>query len=429
MTTVATENSEWASVARLANDRMPDWMGWWSLEDVCATLAIPDECKADVEALLWVRVRGRAAVIEASQKSQQASKYFEALRDAGIGQPDAVPDLSTRATLAQLASRLADGVFEELMQLDRTFADSVAALFSRQGTDGMPSDATVERMRRGVQRLRCFDPALSPMTLMNTGVDLTIQVGPLLRGESCVPTHADSGADAATAQGHVQRGLDDGARNAIVVEIAAWQERVAPQLDLFEKQRMDLVAVTGGFEPLEARLRHLTRLKKSAGSIRETLLATTLRSARMIAALAAEHDGDRASEWLRSVYHAFAPSEVGLTAGDSVLECAMSKAQREGAADCVLSLAVLRSRNLRECAELEGAFVDAGVRASGEISRLVAFMAHEGLAHKINQRRFVQADLMLKQVVALLPAQSRDEINAAFEGARRARTSRYLDQP
>lgn len=409
MMKLADEPSAVASVARLANDRMPDWTGWWSIEDVCATLTISLQRRVELEALLVIRGRERTAVIEESQQSKEASKYFEALREADIGQPDADPDLETRASLAQQASRFADDVFEKLLQVDRRFADSATLLVAPPSTarlESPPSESLLEQTRRGVQRLRCFDPALSPMTLMNTGVDLTVHVVALL------------GSDA---------------RDAIVLEVTAWQTRVAGQLDLFEQQRVDLVKATAAAGPLEERLRRLTRLKERGASIREDLLATMLRSARSIALLVAANDAgqndDRAREWLRSVYRACAPTEIGLTAGDVVLESALKQAQHDGTPERGAALTALGSRNLRECAELEGTLIDAAVRTTGEMKLFLEFMAGGGPVREINARRFVQADAMLKLVVGVMPADCSNELKTEFEVARRARASRFMEQP
>ena len=57
------------------------------------------------------------------------------------------------------------------------------------------------------------------------------------------------------------------------------------------------------------------------------------------------------------------------------------------------------------------------------------FMAGGGPVREINARRFVQADAMLKLVVGVMPADSSNELKTEFEVARRARASRFMEQP
>jgi len=401
MTNVAGER---LSLATMIAESAPDWAEWWSIEEVMLSLGIPEERAAAVEALLAVRKQARITAIAACDTSEAGVKFAEAARAAGAEDPGAKPPLEVRAEIARLSTRAALPAFDALKEADRGFADGCARLVIPD-TQPEPDDATLERMRLGVGRLRGFDPALSRMKIVNTGVELTIHAAPLLEqaGES---------------------------RQAIADEIAAWQQVVAPLLDAFERQRAEAVASSASAQPLEQRIRRLGGASDLQVSIHADLVSTTVKSARVIAAIAGGSDPDRANGWLRSVYHALSPANLGPTSGDAALEEAARIAAGSGeeGIEWAVALVSLRSENLRICVELEGRLIEACVQAIGDRGKMAEVLLESGPVFEVNRRRVAQAELTMRRVIGVSPVAATSRISNASEVAR-ARTRHHIPNP
>jgi hypothetical protein len=382
-------------------DQMPDWADWWSIGDVMVGLGIPKEHAVAVEALLAVRKEARLAAIAESEKSEAGVKYAGAARAAGA---DSTPPLEVRAEIVLLASRAALPAFEAFKGADREFAESCARLAVPKAQPG-PDETELERMRLGVARLRGFDPALSKMKLLSTGVELTIYAAPLLEqaGES---------------------------RQAIVDEIAAWQQAVAPLLDSIEQQRDLTVAASGADQPLDQRLRRRRGVGEVNRAMHADLVSMTVRSARRIAAIVSGSDPDRANAWLRTVYSALSPANLGVTGGDAVLEEAerFAAASGEEGKEWSVALAAIRTESLRSCAELEGALVDACIAAIRDRDKMVEVGIRSGSVFAVNERRFAQSDAVLARVNGVVPLAYRADLDRIFRSVR-SQTSHYVPKP
>ncbi len=401
MTTVRDEP---LSLAGSIADQAPDWAEWWSTEEVMLGLGIPKERVAAVEALLDVRRRARIAAIKAIETSEAGVKFVEAARAVGADDPAAKPPLEVRAELARLGARAALPAFDAIMEIDRGFADDCARLVVPD-TQPEPNEKFRERMRLGVARLRGFDPALSRMKLLNTGVELAIHAAPLLEqaGES---------------------------RQAIADEITAWQQAVAPLLEAFERQRAEVVAASASGQPLQQRIRRLRGARDLEASIHAELVSTSIKSARVVAAIVSGSDPDRANAWLRSVYHALSPANLGPTSGDAALEEAARIAAGSGeeGKEWAVALASVRSENLRICAELEGQLIEASVRAIGDRGKLAEVLLESGSVFEVNRRRVTQAQSMVRRVIGISPVAATLRIRHVSEVAR-AQTRHLLPNP
>lgn len=382
------------SLAGSIADQMPDWAEWWSTEEVMLSLGIPKERAAAVEALLDVRKRARIDAIKASETSEAGVKFGEAARAAGADDPAAKPPLEVRAEIARLGARAALPAFDAIMEIDRGFADDCARLVAPDAQPE-PDEAALERMRLGVARLRGFDPALSRMKLLNTGVELAIHAAPLLEqaGDS---------------------------RQAIADEIAAWRQAVAPLLDAFERQRAETVAASASDQSLEQKIRRRSGLGDRARTIHADLVTATVRSARSIAEVVLERDPDRANAWLRSVYRALSPMNLGATCGDAALEEALQIAADSGdeGREWSAALALIRTENLRACAQLEGALIDACVRAIRDRERMTEVMVQTGPVFEINTRRSTQSDAVLERAKSVVPSALHAGIDRTCTSAR-----------
>ena len=382
------------SLAGSIADQMPDWAEWWSTEEVMLSLGIPKERAAAVEALLDVRKRARIDAIKASETSEAGVKFGEAARAAGADDPAAKPPLEVRAEIARLGARAALPAFDAIMEIDRGFADDCARLVAPDAQPE-PDEATLERMRLGVARLRGFDPALSRMKLLNTGVELAIHAAPLLEqaGDS---------------------------RQAIADEIAAWRQAVAPLLDAFERQRAETVAASASDQSLEQKIRRRSGLGDRARTIHADLVAATVRSARGIAAIVGASDPDRSNAWLRSAYHALSPMNLGATCGDAALEDALRIAANSGdeGREWSAALALIRTENLRACVQLEGALIDACVRAIRDRERMTEVMMQAGPVFEINTRRSAQSDAVVARAKSVVPSALHAGIDRACTSAR-----------
>jgi hypothetical protein len=382
------------SLAGSIADQMPDWAEWWSTEEVMLSLGIPKERAAAVEALLDVRKRARIDAIKASETSEAGVKFGEAARAAGADDPAARPPLEVRAEIARLGARAALPAFDAIMEIDRGFADDCARLVAPDAQPE-PDEAALERMRLGVARLRGFDPALSRMKLLNTGVELAIHAAPLLEqaGDS---------------------------RQAIADEIAAWRQAVAPLLDAFERQRAETVAASASDQSLEQKIRRRSGLGDRARTIHADLVTATVRSARSIAEVVLERDPDRANAWLRSVYRALSPMNLGATCGDAALEEALQIAADSGdeGREWSAALALIRTENLRACAQLEGALIDACVRAIRDRERMTEVMVQTGPVFEINTRRSTQSDAVLERAKSVVPSALHAGIDRTCTSAR-----------
>ena len=382
------------SLAGSIADQMPDWAEWWSTEEVMLSLGIPKERAAAVEALLDVRKRARIDSIKASETSEAGVKFGEAARAAGADDPAAKPPLEVRAEIARLGARAALPAFDAIMEIDRGFADDCARLVAPDAQPE-PDEAALERMRLGVARLRGFDPALSRMKLLNTGVELAIHAAPLLEqaGDS---------------------------RQAIADEIAAWRQAVAPLLDAFERQRAETVAASASDQSLEQKIRRRSGLGDRARTIHADLVTATVRSARSIAEVVLERDPDRANAWLRSVYRALSPMNLGATCGDAALEEALQIAADSGdeGREWSAALALIRTENLRACAQLEGALIDACVRAIRDRERMTEVMVQTGPVFEINTRRSTQSDAVLERAKSVVPSALHAGIDRTCTSAR-----------
>jgi hypothetical protein len=391
MTNVAGEG---LSLASGFADQAPDWAEWWSTEEVMLGLGIPRERAAAVEALLEVRRQARIAAIKAIETSEAGVKFGEAARAAGADDPAAKPPLEVRAEIARLGARAALPAFDAIMEIDRGFADDCARLVAPD-TQPEPDEAALERMRLGVARLRGFDPALSRMKLLNTGVELAIHAAPLLEqaGDS---------------------------RQAIADEIAAWRQAVAPLLDAFERQRAETVAASASDQSLEQKIRRRSGLGDRARTIHADLVTATVRSARSIAEVVLERDPDRANAWLRSVYRALSPMNLGATCGDAALEEALQIAADSGdeGREWSAALALIRTENLRACAQLEGALIDACVRAIRDRERMTEVMVQTGPVFEINTRRSTQSDAVLERAKSVVPSALHAGLDRACRSAR-----------
>jgi hypothetical protein len=401
MTNVAGERR---SLATWIAESAPDWAEWWSTEEVMLSLGIPEERAAAVEALLGVRKQARITAIAACETSEAGVKFAEAARAAGAEDPGAKPPLEVRAEIALLGARAALPAFDAIKEADRGFADGCARL-EMPDTQPEPDDATLERMRHGVGRLRGFDPALSRMKLLNTGVELAIHAAPLLEqaGES---------------------------RQAIADEVAAWQQAVAPLLEAFERQRAEAVAASASGQSLQQRIRRLRGASDLEASIHAELVSTSIKSARVIAAIVSGSDPDRAIAWLRSVYHALSPANLGPTSGDAALEEAARIAAGSGeeGKEWAVALASVRSENLRICAELEGQLIEASVRAIGDRGKLAEVLLESGPVFEVNRRRVTQAESMVRRVIGISPVAATLRIRHVVEVAR-AQTRHHLPNP
>jgi hypothetical protein len=382
------------SLAGSIADQMPDWAEWWSTEEVMLSLGIPKERAAAVEALLDVRKRARIDAIKASETSEAGVKFGEAARAAGADDPAAKPPLEMRAVLARLASRAASVAFEALMSADGDFAAGCARLVMPAGQPE-PDAELRERMRLGVARLRGLDPALSRMKLVNTGVELAIHAAPLLEqaGDS---------------------------RQAIADEIAAWRQAVAPLLDAFERQRAETVAASASDQSLEQKIRRRSGLGDRARTIHADLVTATVRSARGIAAIVGASDPDRSNAWLRSAYHALSPMNLGATCGDAALEEALQIAADSGdeGREWSAALALIRTENLRACVQLEGALIDACVRAIRVRDSMTEVMMQAGPVFEINTRRSAQSDAVVARAKSVVPSALHAGIDRACTSAR-----------
>lgn len=357
-------------------------------------LGIPKERAAAVEALLEVRRQARIAAIKAIETSEAGVKFGEAARAAGADDPAAKPPLEVRAEIARLGARAALPAFDAIMEIDRGFADACARLVAPDAQPE-PDEAALERMRLGVARLRGFDPALSRMKLLNTGVELAIHAAPLLEqaGDS---------------------------RQAIADEIAAWRQAVAPLLDAFERQRAETVAASASDQSLEQKIRRRSGLGDRARTIHADLVTATVRSARSIAEVVLERDPDRANAWLRSVYRALSPMNLGATCGDAALEEALQIAADSGdeGREWSAALALIRTENLRACAQLEGALIDACVRAIRDRERMTEVMVQTGPVFEINTRRSTQSDAVLERAKSVVPSALHAGLDRACRSAR-----------
>lgn len=436
MASLARDPIERMSAAGMAGEFMPDWGEWWSLEDVCTTLSVPFEHRLAMEALLEMRKRARGDAIDQLAQSREFTKFVDAMRQAGGDRNGALPDLETRAALSAAACRAVTSLMNALLSADTSFAQAAAALVEaqREGSqprrvavvEAMSPEAGLAQAMRGVQRLRSFDPATSQGKLLNTGVELTVHASLLLACEF-----------------GVDGGLSTDMRGAVLAQLAAWQVDIAPRLNLREKLRTDMIALMVGGGSLEDQMRRLEDMHARSSETHADILATTLRSARTIASLVAEHDADRSNSWLRAVYHALSPIEVGLTAGDAAIESAqrLTDASADASADATThatthatnelnaSLASIRSSNLRACTELEGALIDAAVRMIGDKEKLREYLMREGKVCECNDRRISQADEVLARVTALLPMEQRDGVKQDFESARGGRNWSRLGSP
>ena len=401
MTNVAGER---LSLATMIAESAPDWAEWWSTEDVMLSLGIPEERAAAVEALLAVRKQSRITAIAACETSEAGVKFAEAARAAGAEDPGAKPPLEVRAEIARLGARAALPAFDALKEADRGFADGCARL-EIPDTQPEPDDATLERVRLGVGRLRGFDPALSRMKLLNTGVELTIHAAPLLEqaGES---------------------------RQAIADEIAAWQQVVAPLLDALERQRVRTISSMASERDLPARLQRMAESRERIQSGHADLVAATIRSARTIAQMVSTQDAMRSNEWLRSVYQSTAPTNLGSTGGDVAIDAAekLAKGAVEEQARWTEALASIRAENLRDSAQLEGLLVDALVASVRDQEKSREVLFREGPVFKINERRFAQSEAVLKRIIEISPVVSRMELERAFLGSRN-RPSHHVPRP
>jgi hypothetical protein len=382
------------SLAGSIADEAPDWAEWWSTEEVMLGLGIPKERAAAVEALLEVRRQARIAAIKAIETSEAGVKFGEAARAAGADDPAAKPPLEVRAEIARLGARAALPAFDAIMEIDRGFADDCARLVAPDAQPE-PDEAALERMRLGVARLRGFDPALSRMKLLNTGVELAIHAAPLLEqaGDS---------------------------RQAIADEIAAWRQAVAPLLEAFERQRAETVAASASDQSLEQKIRRRSGLGDRARTIHADLVTATVRSARSIAEVVLERDPDRANAWLRSVYRALSPMNLGATCGDAALEEALQIAADSGdeGREWSAALALIRTENLRACAQLEGALIDACVRAIRDRERMTEVMVQTGPVFEINTRRSTQSDAVLERAKSVVASALHAGLDRACRSAR-----------
>jgi hypothetical protein len=401
MTNVAGEG---LSLASGFADQAPDWAEWWSTEEVMLSLGIPKERAAAVEALLDVRKRARIDAIKASETSEAGVKFGEAARAAGADDPAAKPPLEVRAEIARLGARAALPAFDAIMEIDRGFADDCARLVAPDAQPE-PDEAALERMRLGVARLRGFDPALSRMKLLNTGVELAIHAAPLLEqaGDS---------------------------RQAIADEIAAWRQAVAPLLDAFERQRAETVAASASDQSLEQRLRRLRAADELQRAIHADLVATTVRFARGIAAVIVASDPDRANVWLRSVYRALSPANLRATAGDAALDEAARLAAASGkeSEEWSAALAAIRVENRRACVELEGVLIDACIQAIRDRDKMIEVRGESGPVFAVNERRFAQSAGVLSRVVGAVPSQHRSAVERASRAAQ-SQTFHHFPSP
>jgi hypothetical protein len=401
---MTTVRGEPLSLAGSIADQVPDWAEWWSTEEVMLGLGIPKERVAAVEALLDVRRRARIAAIKAIETSEAGVKFVEAARAVGADDPAAKPPLEVRAELARLGARAALPAFDAIMEIDRGFADDCARLVVPDAQPD-PNEKFRERMRLGVARLRGFDPALSRMKLLNTGVELAIHAAPLLEqaGES---------------------------RQAIADEITAWQQAVAPLLEAFERQRAETVAASASDQPLEQKIRRRSGLGDRARTIHADLLTATVRSARSIAGPMLERDPDQANAWLRSVYRALSPMNLGATCGDAALEEALRLAADSGdeGREWSAALALIRTENLRACAQLEGALIDACVRAIRDRERMTEVMMQAGPVFETNTRRSTQSDAVLERAKSVVPSALHAGLDRAC-GSTRNRASHLIPTP
>jgi hypothetical protein len=400
MTNVAGEER---TLAWMIVDQMPDWAEWWATSEIMVGLGMPEERIAAVEAMLEVRKQARVAAISASENSEAGMRYAEAARAAGVG---STPPLEVRAELVRLASRAASQAFDAMKEADRAFANSCALLVVPETQpESKPDETTLERMRLGVQRLRGFDPALSRMKLLNTGVELTIHAAPLLEQAS-------------------------ESRKAIADEITAWQQTVAPLLEAFDRQRSEFAAANAADQPLDQRLRRRAAAGELRRVIHADLVAATVRSARSIAAIIAGSDPDRANAWLRSVYQSLSPMSLGETAGEAALEEAMRMAAAFGeeGEEWSAALEAIRVETLRDCAQLEGLLIDACVGAIRNRDKMVEVGVRSGPVFAVNERRFEQSDAALRRLNGVVPAAFRDDLDRAFHSVR-TRTSQHFPRP
>jgi hypothetical protein len=400
MTNVAGEE---LSLASGVASHMPDWAEWWSTHEVMVGLGIPEDRVAAVEALLEVRKQARIAAITASENSEAGRKYAEAARGVRV---DSKPPLEVRAELGRLASRAVSQALDAIREADRAFAESCARLVvSETQPEPEPDEAILRRMHLGVQRLRGFDPALSRMKLLNTGVELTIHAAPLLEkaGES---------------------------RQAIADAIAAWQQAALPLLEAFERQQAEIVAATASDQPLEQRVRRGRAAEDLQRTIRADLVATTVRFARGIAAVVVASDPDRANAWLRSVYHALSPANLRATSGDAALDEAARIAAASGkeGEEWSAALAAIRVENLRACVELEGVLIDACIQAIRDRDKMIEVRGESGPVFVVNERRFAQSAGVLSRVVGAVPSQHRSAVERASRAAQ-SQTFHHFPSP
>ena len=406
MVNLARDPASRTSVTGLAESFSPDWSYWWTIDEICLSLEITQRDHAVVEALLKIRSQSRATAIEDAGKSQAASILAQRVRELGVDLPDAEADLATRAEFATHASRAMSKLFAAFLLIDREFADTCARHVLGLESDAPSIETASLRMERGVQRLRVFDPALSKMDILNNGVDLRIHVQPLLE-------HAGD------------------QYQAVCDEIATWQQRISPKLDVYEQRQADRLTVMASEQrSLESKMSQLAVLRERTASNRAEILASTLESAKSIAQLVTPDDADRPLAWLRSVYHAFSPMEFGPTGGDAAIDAADRFVDEVGAEgrERKTALAQIRSSNLRACAELEGALVAAMVHALQDREIGLEYVLGTGAAHKLNERRIAQSTGVLRQVIALFPPELHSGINHAFQ-ARRARSYCHLSPP
>ena len=404
MAQTSQSGTDRASVESLAAAISPDWAEWWTVDDVCTCLEISDGERAAVESLLAVRAQRRRETLAQLAQSKVAAQLREADTATGMAQSSTKPDLETRAELGRLAAHVVVPIMQELTRVDQDFADACALLGAREvGANDATSEALMQSMRCAVERLRCFDPALSRMKVVNTGVELTIHAAPLLA-------------------------LDASIRSLILAEVEAWQQRIASKIDAFNRNRLDLSRAAGARSELDRRLDRMTALHAAVVSSHADLVKTTVESARNIASIASQADPDAARAWLRTAYRAIAATHLTTTGGDAALDAAQRVAgEVDGpSAVSIEGLVALATTNTLECVELEGLLLDALIRLLTDRAELRSFLQQSGRAAELNQRRMVQSESVYQRLTVIVPSDSFAGVADAFA---RARSQSFVQLP
>jgi hypothetical protein len=111
---------------------------------------------------------------------------------------------------------------------------------------------------------------------------------------------------------------------------------------------------------------------------------------------------------------------LGATCGDAALEEALQIAADSGdeGREWSAALAVIRTENLRACAQLEGALIDACVRAIRDRERMTEVMVQAGPVLEINTRRSTQSDAVLERTKSVVPSALHAGLDRACRSAR-----------